>query len=147
MGLLGQRSTPFLADRIFAIVDNDRDELITFHQFATIMDVLCNGTDDERNMFGFALMDQSCNNKIDFEEFFDYFSQVISHWSSLVNTNVRLSRQEMYDIFAQIDTDSSGSISYKEYRRALRKNPNLLDWFDLLNSGKRSGPMRDQVES
>lgn len=68
---------------------------------------------------------------------------MISHWSSLINSHVRLSRQELYEIFNQIDTSNNGSISYREYRRALIKNPNLLDWFDLLNSGKRSGPLRE----
>lgn len=108
MGLLGQQSTPFLADRIFSIVDHDRDGLINFHSFATIMDILCNGTEDERNMFGFALMDLNGNNIISFVEFHDYFSQVIRHWSSLINSNVRISRQELIDIFNKIDTSNNG---------------------------------------
>ena len=57
MGLLGQQSTPFLADRIFEVFDHDNDSLIDFQSFARVMDVLCNGTEDERNMFAFALMD------------------------------------------------------------------------------------------
>ena len=147
MGLLGQQSSPFLADRIFEVFDHDKNEFLEFHEFAMIMDILCNGTENERNMFGFALMDRNANNLISFEEFYDYFSQVIAHWSSLVNSYVRVSKQELFEIFTKIDSDKNGVIRYAEYKAALRENPDLLDWFDLLNSGKRSGPLRQNFVS
>ena len=56
------------------------------------MDVLCNGTEDEKNQFSFALMDANGSGNITFQEFYDYFSQVISHWSSLINSHVRINR-------------------------------------------------------
>jgi Ca2+-binding EF-hand superfamily protein len=49
MGLLGQNKDPFLTDRIFDIFDEDSDDAITFEQFTHIMDILCNGSEDERN--------------------------------------------------------------------------------------------------
>ena len=64
------------------------------------MDVLCNGSEDEKHMFSFALMDKNYNGEISFDEFYDYFIKVISHWSSLINSHVRVSRQYMYEIFS-----------------------------------------------
>jgi Ca2+-binding EF-hand superfamily protein len=43
-GLLGQGSNPFLSDRVFKIVDQDRDKHITFDEFTTIIDIYQNGT-------------------------------------------------------------------------------------------------------
>ena len=57
MGLLGQRQNPFLADRIFDVFDKDKDGKLTCDEFTGIMDVLCNGDEDEKNQFSFALMD------------------------------------------------------------------------------------------
>ena len=57
MGLLGQRQNPFLADRIFEVFDKDKDGMLTCDEFTGIMDVLCNGDEDEKNQFSFALMD------------------------------------------------------------------------------------------
>lgn len=57
MGLLGQNKDPFLTDRIFDIFDDDQDESLTFEKFTHIMDILCNGSEDERNQFSFRLMD------------------------------------------------------------------------------------------
>lgn len=63
------------------------------------MDILCNGTEDEKSQFSFALMDINGNGLISFEEFYQYFNQVIGHWSSLINSHVRVNRSEMHDIF------------------------------------------------
>lgn len=49
MGLLGQNENPFLCDRIYDIFDEDRDGYIQEKEFVRIMDILCNGSDDERN--------------------------------------------------------------------------------------------------
>lgn len=61
MGLLGQQQHPYLADRIFEVFDKDRDGEINLSEFTAIMDVLCNGTEDEKHMFSFALMDKNGN--------------------------------------------------------------------------------------
>jgi Ca2+-binding EF-hand superfamily protein len=134
MGLLGQQQQAYLADRIFEVFDSDKDGYIDIQAFISIMDVLCNGTEDEKHMFSFALMDQNYNGEISFDEFYDYFFKVISHWSSLINSHVRINRQFMYDIFSQISHKDPMSISFDEYRKALHKNPELLDWFEILNS-------------
>lgn len=57
MGLLGQNQNPFLCDRMFAIFDDDKDNYLVFKEFTYIMDMLCNGTEDQRNQFSFRLMD------------------------------------------------------------------------------------------
>ncbi len=57
MGLLGLESNAFLSDRIFEVVDTDRDDKINFAQFTTIMDTLINGEEDEKHEFSFALLD------------------------------------------------------------------------------------------
>lgn len=52
---------------------------------------------------------------------------------------MRVNREEIRQIFRKIDVDNDKCIRYSEYRRAIRKTPELLDWFDLLNSAKGSG--------
>ena len=95
LGLLGQQQHPFLADRIFDVFDSKKEGYLVFSQFTAIMDVLCNGTDDEKNQFSFALMDENGNGSLSFQEFYDYISQVISHWSSLINSHVRINRSDV----------------------------------------------------
>jgi len=77
MGLLGQQEHPFLADRMFEVFDVRGSGGLELNQFTRIMDILQNGTEDERNQFSFALMDSSGNGSISFIEFYEYFTQVI----------------------------------------------------------------------
>ena len=112
MGLLGLRQDPFLADRIFEVFDKDKDGKLTCDEFTGIMDVLCNGDEDEKNQFSFALMDIEQTGYIDFNEFSSYFSKVIAHWSSLINSHVRVDKVTLYKIFEQIDADGDGMIVY-----------------------------------
>lgn len=80
MGLLGLESNAFLSDRIFDVVDSDRDSYINFAQFATIMDTLINGEEDEKHEFSFALLDVYDTGYFDFEEFREIISKIIAHW-------------------------------------------------------------------
>ena len=41
--------------------------------------------------------------------------------------------EDLREIFAQIDKNGDGIIDFKEYSAALEVNPDLLDWFKLLN--------------
>lgn len=79
------------------------------------MDVLCNGTGEEKNQFSFALMDDQRNGYINFREFHSYFTKVLSHWSSLINTHVKLDKKKLKAIFAEIDKGCDGIIDFTEY--------------------------------
>lgn len=54
------------------------------------MDILCNGTEDQRNQFSFRLMDVKDRGYIDCIEFQNYFTNVIKHWSGLINKQIKL---------------------------------------------------------
>ena len=110
------------------------------------MDVLINGDELERTQFSFALIDINKSGTINFQEFFNHIKQVVAHWSSLVNSHVRVDKQEIRSTFTQLDLDNDGVISFKEYFQALRKNPDLLDWFELLNSAKET-PGKNKTET
>lgn len=79
-------------------------------------------------------MDEECNGFINFRGFCSYFTKVLSHWSSLVNTHVKMDDRKLKAIFAEIDKGGDGVIDFEEYSKALELNPDLLDWFSLLNN-------------
>lgn len=49
MGILGQQENAFLSDRIFTVFDSNKDGMLSFEEYTQIMDVLCNGTEKEKN--------------------------------------------------------------------------------------------------
>ena len=86
MGLLGLESNSFLSDRIFSVVDQDKDNFISFAEFATIMDTLMNGDEDEKHEFSFSLLDIYDTGYFDFNEFKEIISKFIAHWCSLTGS-------------------------------------------------------------
>ena len=104
-----------MADRIFEIFDINHDGCLNFDEFAAIMDVLINGDEDERIQFSFALMDVNKSGFLDFREFFTHITKVVEHWSSMINSHVRVDKGEMKEVFNKMDRDRDGKISYKEY--------------------------------
>mmetsp|Transcript_42225 Transcript_42225/g.64732 ORF Transcript_42225/g.64732 Transcript_42225/m.64732 type:complete len:80 (+) Transcript_42225:731-970(+) len=53
-GLIGQGSNPFFSDRLFKLADQDRDQHISFEEFASMMDIFYHGTQEEKNELSFA---------------------------------------------------------------------------------------------
>ena len=72
---------------------------IDFNEFSAIMDVLINGDEKERSFFSFALMDEDRSGHLNFKEFFSYISKVVAHWSSMINSHVRVDREAMKKVF------------------------------------------------
>lgn len=97
------------------------------------MDIMCNGSASERNQFSFRLMDMRERGYIDFQEFGAYFTNVILHWSSIINSHVKVEKDVLQRIFNKIDRKREGIIHCRQYSAALDEDPNILDWFSLLN--------------
>ncbi len=100
------------------------------------MDIMCNGSASERNQFSFRLMDMRERGFIDFQEFYAYFTNVILHWSSIINSHVKIDREVLLDIFNKIDKKREGIIYCRQYSAMLDEDPQILDWFSLLNQDK-----------
>jgi Ca2+-binding EF-hand superfamily protein len=90
MGMLGQRENAFLADRIFDVFDADCDGTLNFDEFVRIFDILMKGSEKEKNLFSFKLFDVDESGTLTFDEFRNYFSHVVTNWSSLVNDHIKL---------------------------------------------------------
>ena len=133
MGLLGLESNAFLSDRIFEVVDSDNDQFISFAQFATIMDTLINGEEDEKHEFSFSLLDIYDSGYFDFEEFTEIITKIIAHWCIITGSQVKVEKEGLRQIFDKMDVNKDGIVDVEEYKKALKGNPQLFQWFDLLN--------------
>ena len=123
MGLLGLESNSFLSDRIFSVVDQDKDNFISFAEFATIMDTLMNGDEDEKHEFSFSLLDIYDTGYFDFNEFKEIISKFIAHWCSLTGSQVKVDKDGLRELFVKMDVNKDGIVDLNDYKYALGKNP------------------------
>jgi hypothetical protein len=103
------------------------------------MDTLINGDDDEKHEFSFALLDVCDSGYISFDEFREIISKIIAHWCIITGTQVKVDSDGLKEIFDRIDTNKDGIVDIDEYKEALKGNPGLFEWFDLLNQGFNEG--------
>lgn len=103
------------------------------------MDVLINGEEDEKHEFSFALLDIYDTGYFDFSEFREIISKIIAHWCIITGSQVKVDREGLREIFDRMDRNGDGIVDIDEYKKALKGNPGLFEWFDLLNQGFNDG--------
>lgn len=146
MGLLGLESNAFLSDRIFEVVDYDQDDQINFVQFATIMDTFLNGNEDEKHEFSFALFDVHNAGYFDFEEFKEIITKFIAHFCIITGSHSKVDSESLLEIFEKMDTNKDDIVDVEDYKAALKENPGLFNWFELLNQlGQNDGKRAKKV--
>ncbi len=103
------------------------------------MDTLINGDEDEKLEFSFALLDQYDTGYFGFDEFKEVITKIIAYWCIMTGSQVKVDTEGVREIFDRIDKNHDGIVDIDEYKRAMKENPNLFEWFDLLNQGLNDG--------
>lgn len=71
----------------------------------------------------------------DLEEFKEIISKFIAHWCIMTGTQVKVDKEGLRELFLKMDVNKDGIVDLKDYKDALKKNPQLFSWFDILNQG------------
>ncbi|KAM3133933.1 hypothetical protein pb186bvf_013899 [Paramecium bursaria] len=140
MGLLGLDSVYFLADRLFAILDDDQNGRINFDEFAAYFDKITNGDQLEKSEISYKLIDQQRNGFFTLSDFQSTMQGLIQSWVVMTGQPLTQEVKEHLDsriiyIFRQMDTNQDLKISLKEYQCSVLKDPSLLDIFEFLKKG------------
>ena len=100
------------------------------------MDILINGDEKEKSEFSFNML-KSNNSKVEleFKDFQQSMNQVLNMWYTMTGTQVTYSEKAMNDLFNQLDEDKDGKVNLEEYHRIMTINPEIFQWFEILNNG------------
>jgi len=66
IGLIGNFE---LSERIFAVIDRNQDQVITLEEFLVYNDILTNGSQDEKMLLTFKMIDVNENSGVEYSEF------------------------------------------------------------------------------
>ena len=121
---LNVKGSVFL-DRVFAIIDTDRDGKISFAAYLAGLSVLCaRGTLNEKSDFAFRLYDFDADGKISKQELSDMLQ-----WS-LEESEVKVTPAQVASIiaetFRQADRNGDGFIDPAEFKALVDKDPGIL---------------------
>ena len=57
----------------------------------------------------------------------------------ITGSNVKVDKEQLNEIFKKIDENCDGIVDMDEYKKALKTNPMLIEWTELLNKGFQDG--------
>jgi hypothetical protein len=61
-------------------------------------------------------------------------SKFMSHWSTLQGSNTQVDKVALKKLFDAMDINNDGEITLQEYKTKMLKDPDLFQWFDILNN-------------
>jgi len=140
MGLLGLDSGSFLADRIFAVLDADKDGHIKLDEYLKYFDILIHGSQDEKYDLTYRMIDISGNGYFTFDEFKDMIMSMLYTWNSLTGSHYNITQNQKLDIFLdavynKFDVDQTGKVTNGNFKSVVSVEPQLLEIFDYFNQG------------
>jgi Ca2+-binding EF-hand superfamily protein len=115
---------PFLAHRLFEYLDKDKSGTLTLHEFINGLEVVVNGTQEQKIEFLFKVFDIDGDGVIDFNEMRMMLKCCLQETPSL-------DMEETVDdltaiLFKENDRDNSGNISLDELKHAFKKHESLF---------------------
>jgi len=114
LGLLGLEPASFLSDRIFAVIDEDCDGLVSFDDYLKYLNTLINGCDKDKANLSFRIIDKGNKGKILYKDIENMIMGISSLWNSLTDSEV-VPKQEYIDyIFKTFDFRNANEISFNE---------------------------------
>ena len=133
MSMIGIKDVSSIPEQIFSLMNTSQTGQVSLEEYLAYMDILINGTLEEKAEQSFKIIAGFEKEKISFNSFTFW---LISVWK-MINNNyedqVLINKEEIKSYFDELDSKKDGKIDYEEYLAAIKKNENLLEWFSSLN--------------
>ena len=128
LGIFGIDSLSFLSDRMFQVMDIDKDGKICLEEYLSYFDIMLHGEEEEKMRQSFDLLDAKQLGKIkenDFKKIVQSFAQM---WSAALGYPIPLNRTYIQRIFQQF-ANNKDFFDFEDFKAQMKINPDMLLWF------------------
>jgi 1-phosphatidylinositol-4-phosphate 5-kinase len=115
LGVLGLENASYLADRVFSIIDEDNDGLVSFEEFLSYMNILIKGDENEKALLSFRILDTGHKGKIVYEDIEKMLFGICLLWNSITGSKIVPKKQYIDYIFKSLDAKGCSEILFKEF--------------------------------
>eukprot|EP00347_Sterkiella_histriomuscorum_P010876 403374581 len=128
LGIIGIESLSFMCDRMFKVMDKDKDGYITLEEYLNYTDALLYGTEDEKLKQSFELLDEHGRGRITFHEFRKIVGSFAQMWSAALAKPMPINPRFIARIFQMLSQDKE-YFDLNDFMRAMKVHPDMLFWF------------------
>ncbi|EAR82895.1 phosphatidylinositol 4-phosphate 5-kinase (macronuclear) [Tetrahymena thermophila SB210] len=133
LGILGMDNACFLADRIFDLIDSDKNEWISFMDFLKYLDVIMNRDDIKKAQMSFQFIDRENKGRILYEDIQYLIQKVALFWKELTGQIVVPQRQHIDEIFRALDPKNTGEVRLSDFQKMYYNQDCYFQWFEFFN--------------
>ena len=136
LGLFGLENAPYLSDRIFSIIDRNHDGQADFNDYLSYLNILLNGTDDQKALQSFQIFDFSSQGVLTYQEIEKMVLEICILWNVMTGEKVSPTPQYLQAIVQLFDYDKNGIISLEDYKQTyIHHETGVFGWYEFLNNG------------
>lgn len=129
LGVVGMIQDSLLCQRLFSVFNKSKTGAINFAEFLEGLGVLVKGSVDEKLDFAFAMCDIDGSGEITYEELLLTVDSIMRIYSGIMGTpndSATLDTVKVRKMFNKLDRNHDGKINVEEYKRGMRKHPELV---------------------
>jgi len=126
MGVIGET---YFAIRMFEIIDEDSSGTINLGEYLDFNDIMMHGDEDEKKQQNFKFMDIKGQGEITLDGFEEFIFNILDMYHQTLSAKVETERDNIKKKFYDI-SGGKEKLTYKEYCKALDKNPKLFEWLE-----------------
>lgn len=127
-------------------MDTRNLNIVTFEEYLGYMDVLINGTDDEKAEQSFSML-ASGKDHLDYEDFSKMVSSVLTMYNSITGSHFEAQDESIRSLFAKLDKSRDGVIDVFEFKESMKSDyKHIFDWFDFMNKGVAEQVSQGELE-
>jgi len=133
LGLLGLEHASFLCDRIFHVIDEKQERIVSFADFLKYMHTLIDGTTKQKAEQSFRMLDIKRNGRLFYNDIENIVTEMSVLWNTLTGSRVKPTVNYLKHIFSMFDQDQDGTVSFNDFYKIYAKGSDIFGWFEYLN--------------
>jgi hypothetical protein len=131
--MLGFLGSSFIGERMFAVIKKTpKETMITLCDYLIYNDKVYHGTDQEKNLISFRMLDMSNSGQVNYNTYEEFWSNFLLMYGEMFNYKVviddaaRSSAKKGFNIISQ----GNDSFDFQMFEKARVDHPQLLEWID-----------------
>ncbi len=135
LGIIGNNCGEFICRRLFDLIKHHKDNVLTFENYLKFLNLVNNGTVEEKLRHSFKFMDVENKGFVDKENFKKTVFALCEFFEKVSQTQSKLKHEDIDFIFKEILLKTERSIlDFQEYVQLVSNYPEIFDFFDIFNS-------------